>query len=565
LLFLNSIIYPQDNVDNFVKQSAARRKEIILEIVSASDYDEYYEKARDKVRELETMIGGSEVAIAGITNKLKGDRENLPLLSLAELTIEFNNAEADTKSKKGKLETALDKESEIDSITSKMSDKNKDLTDVYDKAQKLIVEIGNLNQKKEVLLTIDVDALKENIENKKSELTGFRELTIKVNTWNVKMLELINSAPVDIDYKEIEIKLNLQIINLLKKDIEICPEINKACPIIVRERDLRVTELSNTLNETTKEKKIYTEKKVNYNKMVDALGEKPKIDNVEFSELELLTERLEKKLKEVEQGTIDTTIEISVKEKELKTFGTEENKLKNELETLRLKLDELKIKYPEENLERLTKGYDDSISRNQELSQTIAVTKNNIERIEKEEERLKSMKKNIKDDQDILKSMKLLKEAFGNNGIKAIVIDYVIPRLEDKINAILGELSSFRVCLDTQRKGINEDRTKEGLFIDIINDNGEILDFGSYSGGEKMKINMAIFEALASLSHVNFRIFDETFFALDQESSEKFLSVIKEITKNVSQFVCISHISNIKDFFPEKINVIKINGDSSIN
>jgi exonuclease SbcC len=57
LLFLNSIIYPQDNVDNFVKQSAARRKEIILEIVNASDYDKYYEKAKDKVRELETTIG----------------------------------------------------------------------------------------------------------------------------------------------------------------------------------------------------------------------------------------------------------------------------------------------------------------------------------------------------------------------------------------------------------------------------------------------------------------------------------------------------------------------------
>ena len=565
ILFTNSVICLQNNENSFVSSSAARRKEIILEIVNASDYDEYYEKAKDKVKELETTIGINEITITNTTNKLKEAKESLPLLSLAELTTELANAEVNTKNKKEKLEIASEKKSEINSIASKISDKNEELINIHGKIQKLIVEIKNLTQKKNSLLIIDTNELKENIENKKNELVKLRTLTIKINTWNEKMMELISSAPVDENYEELEKRSNLQIIDLMKKDIEICPEIGKICPIIVRERDSKVEELSNSLNVIIREKNLYLKNKERYNKQVADLGEKPEIDNVEFSELETLTKRLEEKLKEVEQGTTDATIEISVREKELEILNTRSNEVKKELEKLGLKSDELKIEYPEENFEKLTKEYNDSISRSQELSQTIAVTKNEIKRIEKEEDELKIMEKNIRNDQDILKSMKLLKEAFGNNGIKAIVIDYVIPHLEDKINAILGELSNFRVHLETQRKGINEDRTKEGLFIDIINDNGEILDFGSYSGGEKMKINMAIFEALASLSHVNFRIFDETFFALDQESSEKFLSVIKEITKNVNQFICISHIPSIKDFFPEKINIIKVNGDSSIN
>ena len=199
-----------------------------------------------------------------------------------------------------------------------------------------------------------------------------------------------------------------------------------------------------------------------------------------------------------------------------------------------------------------------------DLSALLSMDKTNKKIVDKTKIELKLLQGKTKDSKKDIESLKILKEAFSNNGIKAIVIDYVIPRLEDKINTILSQLSDFRVRLDTQRKGVNDDRTKEGLFIDIINESGEILSFESYSGGEKMKINMAIFEALASLSHIDFRVFDETFLALDQESSESFLEVIKEIRKNVRQFVCISHMQNIKDFFQDKVNIVKINGDSSI-
>lgn len=56
LLFINSIIYPQDNTESFVKQTAARKKEIILEMINAGSYDEYYEKVKTKIPDLQHDI-----------------------------------------------------------------------------------------------------------------------------------------------------------------------------------------------------------------------------------------------------------------------------------------------------------------------------------------------------------------------------------------------------------------------------------------------------------------------------------------------------------------------------
>jgi len=160
--------------------------------------------------------------------------------------------------------------------------------------------------------------------------------------------------------------------------------------------------------------------------------------------------------------------------------------------------------------------------------------------------------------------LKLLKGAFSPNGIKAMVIDYVLPRLEDKINNILGQVSDFRIQLDTQKKGIGEDTVLEGLFINIFNESGEQLDFQNYSGGQKLKISVAIAEGLASIQQCGFRIFDETFIGLDAETIESFSDVLLRLQQNVNQLICISHIQNIKDLFEDKITVKRINGTSNI-
>jgi DNA repair exonuclease SbcCD ATPase subunit len=130
---------------------------------------------------------------------------------------------------------------------------------------------------------------------------------------------------------------------------------------------------------------------------------------------------------------------------------------------------------------------------------------------------------------------------------------------------VLSKLSDFRVRLDTQKKSADGESTIEGLFITILNEMGEEMPFENYSGGEKLKISVSISESLATLQKVGFRLFDETFIGLDENSTESFATVLSRLTKDFSQVLCISHLLQIKELFETHINIKKTKNVSFID
>ena len=159
----------------------------------------------------------------------------------------------------------------------------------------------------------------------------------------------------------------------------------------------------------------------------------------------------------------------------------------------------------------------------------------------------------------------LIKDAFGSKGVETVVLDYLLPKLEDQINIVLAKLSDFRIRLDTQRKSTDGDSVIEGLYITIINETNEEMAYENYSGGEKLKITVAISEALASMQKVGFRLFDETFLGLDENSTESFAKILAILQGKFQQILCISHLPQIKDLFDIKLLVTKAKGISQVN
>ena len=203
---------------------------------------------------------------------------------------------------------------------------------------------------------------------------------------------------------------------------------------------------------------------------------------------------------------------------------------------------------------------------------SIAKSTANLESIAKDEEaskvyttKIKEFKKDLIDIENKIEKVSLCKSAFNSKGgIETLTLDYLIPKLEDNVNDILSKLSEFRIHFDTQRKGSDGESIIEGLFITIINEKNEEMAFENYSGGEKLKISVAISEALATLQKVGFRLFDETFIGLDENSTESFAEVLESLQKNFGQMLCISHLTQIKELFDKKINVIKNNNISHV-
>ena len=202
----------------------------------------------------------------------------------------------------------------------------------------------------------------------------------------------------------------------------------------------------------------------------------------------------------------------------------------------------------------------------------ITRAKTMLENIEKDEDDLRIANEKISDlrqqsegVKDKTKKVLLVKDAFGAKGIKTLVIDFMLPKLEDRVNEVLAKLSDFRVRFDTQRKSSDGENMVEGLYLFVYNEGGEEMQFENLSGGERVKVSVAITEALATLQKCGFRIFDEFVTALDENSLEGFMIAINHLQTQYPQMLMVSHIQEVKDLFDKSLMIRKNNNISYVD
>jgi exonuclease SbcC len=203
-----------------------------------------------------------------------------------------------------------------------------------------------------------------------------------------------------------------------------------------------------------------------------------------------------------------------------------------------------------------------------EILATIKAELHQVQRAkEKKEHKYKELEEAKKELLSLEKQEKissLIKDAFGNRGIKTVAIDYLLPKLEDKVNEVLEQLSDFRIHLDSQRASVDGEGVVEGLFITVMTGNGAELDVGCLSGGERTKVIVAFSEALASLQKCGWRLLDESLTALDSDSLESFLEALRHLQKKYPQVLCISHVPEVKEAFESSIRCTKRGGVTNI-
>ena len=570
LLFINSIAYPQDNTNNFVKQNAVKRKEILLDMVNTDIYDEYLSDIKKKISEIENSSPFLEQSIESGKENAKNlilniKDEDKAKKDVQELEVKVKNIKNNIKKEEKELTILEVSEENRSKIDSQLQDKKNELYETEE-----LLKVKN----KEV---VDISVLLSKESNEESNNVKIKELKDTLNKiitaseesskWNNKYSALLQRQPTGENFDDKKKELNRRMIELIGRKIEICPEINKECPIIVKENNIRIDDFTKSLEKVSIDQDSYLKTLDYYTKeMVELEKTKPKevsgvpsIISAEINALEKENNELEwnkkegisnkKKLEEVISLNMIEVISIKKIIVELEEKVSASNSLKISIKK------ELIV-----NLER-------DLSSDESFLFSLNVT---LSEIEKNKEELADITKEIKKHEKELKSkkldtenLKLLKDAFSNTGIKAIIIDYVIPKLEDRINSILSMLSDFTVSLDTQRAGSGEGVVKEGLFINIYDRSGNCYDFANYSGGEKLKIILAISESLSELQNIGFRLIDELFIGLDDDSTEKFADVMEKLHERFNQTLCISHLRNIKDLF-ESVIMVKKEDETSI-
>ena len=158
--------------------------------------------------------------------------------------------------------------------------------------------------------------------------------------------------------------------------------------------------------------------------------------------------------------------------------------------------------------------------------------------------------------------------AFGKRGIQAMLIEEALPELEDEANRLLGRMTDSRmhVRFETQRETKKGD-TVETLDIKIADELGT-RNYETYSGGEAFRINFAVRIALSKLlarragARLQTLVIDEGFGTQDAQGRERLVEAINSIQDDFEMILVITHIEELKDAFPVRIEVTKTEGGS---
>jgi exonuclease SbcC len=208
--------------------------------------------------------------------------------------------------------------------------------------------------------------------------------------------------------------------------------------------------------------------------------------------------------------------------------------------------------------------------RLKETQEVYGGLKARLEHLQNQEKRKKEKEKQLDTLSKEVSIYSELAQAFGKKGIQMMLIESALPDIENEANDLLGRMTDNRmhVKFDTQKPTKKGD-IQETLEI-IISDELGARPYELYSGGEAFRIDFAIRIALSKLlakragAPLPTLIIDEGFGTLDNTGIEKIKEAINSIRNDFEKIIVITHIDELKDAFPSRINVTKTANGSVI-
>ncbi|MER3446382.1 MAG: hypothetical protein C4291_05820 [Candidatus Dadabacteria bacterium] len=194
---------------------------------------------------------------------------------------------------------------------------------------------------------------------------------------------------------------------------------------------------------------------------------------------------------------------------------------------------------------------------------------NEIERIakleNKKEEILKQIKK-LKHDSIVYQE---LDRTFGKNGIQARIIEGALEEIEIEANEVLRKLTDGSMTLELDALKLTQKGSEKETLEIKISDSFGTRSYETFSGGEAFRIDfalrIAISKFIANCSGAQLRtlVIDEGFGTQDKDGLNQFVQVINAIKGDFDKVIIITHLDELKDKFPVRIEVTKEPGRGS--
>lgn len=438
----------------------------------------------------------------------------------------------------------------------------------------------------------------EEAELNKEKLLDLKNKIQQINKERyVKQSKHLNNVLTETIKQKGIVKSNIKrLINDLEKAEEfegICPITNNECKFgnIEEYRDSIRNEIRNLETENEKLLTKMTEVRNDLEKAQDFVDQYNKLEK-EITKLsskptpesiEAIIKENEKEIKEIAKSKLKINVELS--------------KLNKEIENSE-KIDINEVNSNIRNKQRKIKEIESEI---EDIIEEITTIQNKINQFKESKKKLKELKAKVEELKLEYSDWKFVAYMFSKHGIPSNQIESGLIEIENETNLILSEMqTNMQVEFQTERelnkweencvvcgykfpKGFRrkncpecdserQRKVKNELTIKVFID-GKERDFAGESGGGKILISIAIRFALIRMLRrrsnigLSFIFLDEIFGMLDEVNRNYVINLILQfIVKNleIKQIFVISHIPEIQEMIPNKLEILKSNDSSKV-
>lgn len=559
--FVNSAFIQQGKADEFTRKTPAQRKEVLADILGLDQWGVYEERAKKRIAELREKIVELEGEIAGYDRELNRRAEYEAALATATAKLaDVQSKLLAAESQWAEVEKARDA---LNALRKQMADLDKRIAGGEKELAEIDVELRAAQSKGDpVSLARELEAVNtflaklEAREEERSTVTEQRQAAAEESARRKGENDTLGPQTEPLK-KRVE--------TLSAATEPICPTCGQ--PLTEDHRHRIIEELS---AEVDTRRARYRENTARLKALADELAS---FDRTLTQINADLRERpaLQKKLADL-QGKVVAATEARA---QIESLAARRNRWLEGLQTDRAQRAALDAEAAQHasravDADTLQNALDKLRFESRVATEELGAARQrlaSLDSLTKYRAEKQAAQKKLAGEQGMYEE---LREAFGKRGVPALIIEAAVPEIENAANDLLRRMTAGRmnVRFNTQKETQAGD-VRETLDIQIADELGTRA-YENYSGGEQFRVNFAIRIALSRLlarragAQLQTLIIDEGFGSQDTQGRERLVEAINAIQDDFQRILVITHLDELKDAFPARIDIIKTSNGSQI-
>ena len=547
--FINVSFFLQGHADQFAQQPPTRRKEILGNILGLEIWEIYKERTAERRKVQERELDLKDGQVTEIDSELaEEDSRKLYLKDLEERLkqISFVRQTQETalaSLRKAAASHAAAEKARLEEEKRTLEEQKKTVNDQAATVEELTSRIESGKQSLE-----EVEGKIEKRKDLGDKRSNAREESAKLRAENETLKTIMD-----------ELKARIEKLKVAK---------GATCPLCGQ--TLSEEHRQSTLTQLTDEGK---EKGDRFR------GNKTKMDDLEarISNLDSQITKLENAEKErlvASNSITQLTERLEAIKKSITNWEAAGAKRLEEVEaSLASEKYAIEAQKPIANLDEAEKTLFDLQERENQLNQEVGAARQKVTVLDELRKRKKKLEVERGELGLQIGRYKTLERAFGKDGVPALLIEQALPEIEMKANEILGRLSddTMRLHFETQAKYKDDKRKdlRETLEIQVSDEAG-VRDYEMFSGGEAFRVNFAIRLALSEVlaqrkgARLQMLVIDEGFGSQDAQGRQRLIQSINAVRADFAKILVITHLDELKDSFPTRIEVEKTESGSTV-